>query len=81
MGQPGLGSVNLTTPPQVFSGEGLRPVAVAQHALDHERVHIHEADLQQVEGQHAWTVDVKGDRAIGFLSPKQRRDKGDPDVY
>ena len=31
--------------------------------------------------QIAWAVEVKGGRAIGFLNPKQRRDKGDPDVY
>ena len=34
-------------------------------------------EMQQI----AWAVEVKGDRAIGFLNPKQRREKGDPDVY
>ncbi len=34
-------------------------------------------DMQQI----AWVVEAKGSRHVGFLSPEQRRKKGDTDIF
>jgi hypothetical protein len=33
-------------------------------------------DMQQI----AWAIEIKGARRVGFLTPAERRSKGDPDI-